>query len=71
MVQVPFKGFWDKNMWPPSRPNLNPMDFAIWSILEIDVCPAPHNGTAALKQALENAWYSISEDTVSQSDSQW
>ena len=32
-----FPGFWDKQMWPPSSPDINPMDFAIWSILESDV----------------------------------
>ena len=62
-----FKGFWDKNMWPPSSPDINPMDFAIWSILESDVCAGPHSSTAVLRQALENAWSNISEDTVRRS----
>ena len=27
-----FKGFWEKELWPPSSPDLNPMDFGLWSI---------------------------------------
>ena len=27
-------GFSTKESWPPSSPDLNPMDFAVWSILE-------------------------------------
>ena len=29
-----FKGFLGEGSWPPSSPDLNPMDFGIWSILE-------------------------------------
>ena len=31
-------GFWLKELKPPSSPDLNPMDFAIWSILESKAC---------------------------------
>ena len=62
-----FHGFWDKDMWPPSSPDLNPMDFAIWSILEADVCASPHSSTAVLKQALKTAWSNMGEDTVRRS----
>ena len=30
-----FKGFWEKELWPPSSPDLNPMDFGLWSIKTI------------------------------------
>ena len=59
-----FHEFWDKDMWPPSSPELNRMDFAIWSILEADVCATPHSSTAVLKQALKTAWSNMGEDTV-------
>uniref|UniRef100_A0A1I7W7P3 DDE_3 domain-containing protein n=1 Tax=Heterorhabditis bacteriophora TaxID=37862 RepID=A0A1I7W7P3_HETBA len=29
-----FPDFWGKDIWPSNSPDLNPMDFAIWSILE-------------------------------------
>ena len=30
-----FKGFWEKELWPPSSPDLNPMDFGLRSIKTI------------------------------------
>ncbi len=30
-----FEAFWDKSMWPPSSPDLNPMDYFWWSVLEL------------------------------------
>uniref|UniRef100_A0A915E564 Tc1-like transposase DDE domain-containing protein n=1 Tax=Ditylenchus dipsaci TaxID=166011 RepID=A0A915E564_9BILA len=33
-----FPNFIDKNEWPPRSPDLNPLDFSIWSILEDRVC---------------------------------
>ena len=30
-------------MWPPASPNLNPLDFNIWSILEAKACAKTHD----------------------------
>ena len=60
-------GFWDKDMWPPSSPDLNPMDFTTWAILESEMCATPHSSIAALKLALETAWSNFDEDTVRRS----
>ena len=30
--------FWTKEMWPPSSPDLNPMGFSVWNILESKAC---------------------------------
>ncbi|KAH1028376.1 hypothetical protein HUJ05_001733 [Dendroctonus ponderosae] len=40
---------WDKTLWPSSSPDLNPTDFAIWSILEQKTCPAN-------QRSLQKAW---------------
>ena len=29
-----FTVFWSKEFWPSSSPDLNPMDFGVWSMLE-------------------------------------
>ena len=59
-----FSGFLDKNMWPPSSPDINPMDFAIWSILESDVSKISYSSVAALKKALVTSWSNLDEETV-------
>ena len=42
--------------WPPYSPDLNPMDYSIWSILEGRACAKPHKNLEALKQPLQRGW---------------
>ena len=65
--KIHLKRFRGKDMLSPSSPNVNPMDFAIWSILERDVCATPHSSTADLKLVLETAWANLSEDVMRRS----
>ena len=41
--------FISKEEWPPSSPDLNPMDFSLWSILETNACSTPHKSIESLK----------------------
>ena len=52
--------FINANQWPPSSPDLNPLDFSIWSLLESKACAKPHNSVESLKKALTKAWAEIS-----------
>uniref|UniRef100_A0AC35TPM9 DDE_3 domain-containing protein n=1 Tax=Rhabditophanes sp. KR3021 TaxID=114890 RepID=A0AC35TPM9_9BILA len=45
--------------WPPYSPDLNPMDYSIWSILETKACAKPHANLASLKKALKKAWHDL------------
>lgn len=42
--------------WPPYSPDLNPMDFSVWSVLESKACATPHKNLDSLKRALQKAW---------------
>jgi len=59
-----FKGFWSKELWPPSSPDLNPMDFGVWSLLEQKACAISHKNTDALKQVLLKCWDEIDAETL-------
>ncbi len=59
-----FSRFWDKELWPPSSPDMNPMDFSIWSVLESRACSKNHANVEALKTSLTSHWAKISEDEV-------
>lgn len=54
-----FPGFWDKDVWPPNSPDLNPMDFSVWSILEQKVSGVRYANVDSLKSALTRAWDEI------------
>ena len=48
--------FWDKNDWPPNSPDLNPLDYGIWGILEGEVYRKPPKSLEALKRRIQETW---------------
>ena len=42
--------------WPPYSPDLNPLDFSVWSVLESKACSTPHKTLDSLKRSLKKAW---------------
>ena len=56
--------FWDKETWPPSSPNLNPLDFSIWSMLKKDVCRSEKLSVDHLKKSLPKAWADIPQKKI-------
>lgn len=55
---------WGKDLWPSNSPDLNPMDFSVWSILESRACAKSHKSVEALK-CLEKAWATITKKELS------
>ena len=48
-----------KEEWPPSSPDLNPLDYSSWSILENEACSKPGPCIEALKLKLMKTWEKI------------
>ena len=46
--------YWGKEVWPPSSPDCNPLDYYLWSTTERSVNRSPHNTMESLKRAIEN-----------------
>ena len=53
-----------KELWPPSSPDLNLMDFAVWSILESNACSSYHPSARSLKAKLKHCWDTIIPGTI-------
>uniref|UniRef100_A0A914E4X2 Transposase n=1 Tax=Acrobeloides nanus TaxID=290746 RepID=A0A914E4X2_9BILA len=47
------------DQWPPNSPDLNPLDYAIWGILEAVIYGKKFNTIDELKAALRRAWSRI------------
>ena len=45
--------FISKEEWPPSSPDLNPLDFSLWSILETNACSTSHKSIESLKKSVQ------------------
>ncbi|KAI6649596.1 Transposase [Oopsacas minuta] len=56
--------FITKVEWPPSSPDLNPLDFSLWSILESRTCSKSHTNIESLKTSLRREWENIPQEMV-------
>lgn len=50
--------------WPSCSPDLNPMDFSIWGILESKVCNKKYDSVEVLKRALVREWNKIPQSVI-------
>ncbi len=57
-------GFLDKEGWLPSSPDINPLDFCLWSVLEDKVCHKYYSNTSKLRAALVKAWDQVPQDVI-------
>jgi inhibitor of nuclear factor kappa-B kinase subunit alpha len=62
--RVNFPDFVSAGEWPPYSPDLNPMDYSIWSILESRACAKPQNSLESLKRSLLAEWEKITVEEV-------
>ena len=56
--------FITKEVWPPSSPDLNPLNFGIWSYLESKVSTVHHQSLEALKVKLQKEWAKIPQIVI-------
>ena len=50
--------------WPPKIPDLNPVDYAIWGILEQKVYRKQIRNIEHLKMVIEEEWNKISQNEI-------
>ena len=51
--------FWRKEMWPPQSPDLNPLDYSVWSVLQDEVQATSHPNLESLKARIVAAWEAL------------
>ena len=44
--------FWGKEVWPPSSPDCNPLDYYVWGACERTINRSPHNTLDSLKTSI-------------------
>ncbi|KAI6659436.1 hypothetical protein LOD99_10784 [Oopsacas minuta] len=53
-----------KEEWPPYSPDLNPMDYSLWSILKNRACSVSHSTIKSLKKYLCHEWEKYLQETL-------
>jgi inhibitor of nuclear factor kappa-B kinase subunit alpha len=56
--------FWPKEVWPPSSPDLNPLDFSIWAYVQSKACAQQHPNIDSLKDAVAKEWNNMEEGFI-------
>ena len=64
-------GFHSPVLWPPNSPDLNPVDYKIWSVLQQRVYQSRVHNIDELKQRLLQAWHSIDHNIVDNATDEW
>ncbi|UYV79497.1 hypothetical protein LAZ67_17002901 [Cordylochernes scorpioides] len=52
------------HQWPPYSPDLNPMDYSVWSILQSRTCVTRHKSLKLLKRSLRREWDRLSPENL-------
>jgi inhibitor of nuclear factor kappa-B kinase subunit alpha len=63
--------FISSSEWPPSSPDLNPLDYTIWGVLEAKVNAIQHTSLDSLKKTLRDEWRKLPMATVRNSVAAW
>jgi len=56
--------FWSKEFWPPNSPDLNPLDYYAWSVVERITNKSRHPNVTSLRTAIEAAFADIDSATL-------
>ena len=71
LLEQSMLAFIPPDLWPPNSPDLNPVDYKIWSVLQQRVYQSRVHNTDELKQRLLQAWHSIDYNIVDNAIDEW
>jgi len=71
MLRMNTPDFIPPDLWPPNSPDLNPVDYSIWGILEEKVYQHRINNLDELKQRLRTEWCNLDHAVVAAAIRQW
>jgi len=70
-LQQETPNFIPPTLWPPNSPDLNPVDYSVWRVLQERVYRSRITDTDALKTRLIDEWAQFDQSIVDAAISQW
>jgi len=71
LLQNQAPDFIEPSMWPPNSPDLNPVDYKIWSAMEQKVYGTKLQDTNELRRRILDAWNELDQGVIDASVQQW
>src|SRR6218665_3303738 len=59
------------NLWPPNSPDLNPVDYKIWGIMQDNVYRTKNRDIEELRQRIVHAWEEFDQLVIDAAIGQW
>jgi hypothetical protein len=59
------------DLWPPNSPDLNPVDYKIWGIVQQRVYQSRVHNVDELKQRLVNIWHGMEQSVIDSAIDEW
>jgi transposase len=63
--------FISPDLWPPNSPDLNPVDYTIWGVVQQRVYEKRVYNVDELKQRLSEVWAGMNQNVISSAISEW
>lgn len=71
LLQKETPAFISPALWPPNSPDLNPVDYRIWSIMEERVYRTKIRDAEDLKHRIQHEWNHLDQRTIDEAVSEW
>jgi hypothetical protein len=59
------------DLWPPNSPDLNPVDYRIWGIMQQRVYATRMHSVDELKQRLMDVWHGMQQSIIDSAIDEW
>jgi len=58
-------------LWPPNSPDLNPVDYEVWSVLQEQVYKVKVNNVDERRQRIQTVWDELDQCIIDKAIKQW
>ena len=63
--------FIEPNLWPPNSPDLNPVDYGIWGVMQEKVYQSKISSVDELKNRIRQAWSELEQSIINAAVKKW
>ena len=71
LLELVTPAFIRPDLWPPNSPDLNPVDYKIWSVVQQRVYQSRVYNTDELKHRLVHVWHGMDQIIIDSAIDEW
>ena len=71
LLETEVPDFISPSLWPPNSPDLNPVDYKIWGIVQERVYRQPISNIDELRERIVAAWEAVDQRVIDAAIRQW